>query len=39
MSPELVAGWVGAAAEKSALDKLESDRKWKDLTVSTDYSS
>jgi len=27
------------AAEKSALDKLESDRKWKDLTVSTDYSS
>jgi NAD(P)-dependent dehydrogenase (short-subunit alcohol dehydrogenase family) len=28
-----------AAAEKSALDKLESDRKWKDLSVSTDYSS
>ena len=27
------------AAEKSALDKLEFDRKWKDLTVSTDYSS
>ena len=27
------------AAEKSALDKLESDRKWKDLTVSTYYSS
>jgi NAD(P)-dependent dehydrogenase (short-subunit alcohol dehydrogenase family) len=27
------------AAEKSALDKLESDRKWKDFTVSTDYSS
>ena len=27
------------AAEKSALDKLESDRKWRDLTVSTDYSS
>jgi NAD(P)-dependent dehydrogenase (short-subunit alcohol dehydrogenase family) len=27
------------AAEKSALDKLESDRKWKDLSVSTDYSS
>ena len=27
------------AAEKSALDKLESDRKWKDLTVSTDYPS
>jgi NAD(P)-dependent dehydrogenase (short-subunit alcohol dehydrogenase family) len=27
------------AAEKSALDKLESDRKWKDLTVSTDYSA
>lgn len=27
------------AAEKSALDKLECDRKWKDLTVSTDYSS
>lgn len=28
-----------SAAEKSALDKLESDRKWKDLSVSTDYSS
>lgn len=28
-----------AAAEKSALDKLESDRQWKDLSVSTDYSS
>lgn len=27
------------AAEKSALDKLESDRKWKDLSISTDYSS
>jgi NAD(P)-dependent dehydrogenase (short-subunit alcohol dehydrogenase family) len=27
------------AAEKNALDKLESDRKWKDLSVSTDYSS
>ena len=27
------------AAEKSALDKLESDRKWKDLSVSTDYSA
>jgi NAD(P)-dependent dehydrogenase (short-subunit alcohol dehydrogenase family) len=27
------------ATEKSALDKLESDRKWKDLTVSTDYSA
>ncbi len=26
------------AAEKSALDKLESDRKWKDLSVSTDYT-
>ena len=28
-----------AAAEKSALDKLESDRQWKDLSLSTDYSS
>src|SRR5271168_4522404 len=28
-----------AAAEKSALDKIESDRNWKDLTLSTDYSS
>jgi NAD(P)-dependent dehydrogenase (short-subunit alcohol dehydrogenase family) len=28
-----------AAAEKSALDKLESDRQWKELSVSTDYSS
>jgi NAD(P)-dependent dehydrogenase (short-subunit alcohol dehydrogenase family) len=28
-----------AAAEKSALDKLESDRRWKNLSVSTDYSS
>jgi NAD(P)-dependent dehydrogenase (short-subunit alcohol dehydrogenase family) len=28
-----------AAAEKSALDKLESDRRWKDLSLSTDYSS
>jgi NAD(P)-dependent dehydrogenase (short-subunit alcohol dehydrogenase family) len=27
------------AAEKSALDKLESDRQWKNLSVSTDYSS
>lgn len=27
------------AAEKSAFDKLESDKKWKDLSVSTDYSS
>jgi NAD(P)-dependent dehydrogenase (short-subunit alcohol dehydrogenase family) len=26
-----------AAAEKSALEKLESDRKWKDLSTSTDY--
>jgi NAD(P)-dependent dehydrogenase (short-subunit alcohol dehydrogenase family) len=26
-----------AAAEKSALATLESDRKWKDLSVSTDY--
>ena len=28
-----------AAAEKSALEKLESDRQWKNLSVSTDYSS
>jgi NAD(P)-dependent dehydrogenase (short-subunit alcohol dehydrogenase family) len=28
-----------SAAEKSALDKLESDRQWKHLSVSTDYSS
>jgi NAD(P)-dependent dehydrogenase (short-subunit alcohol dehydrogenase family) len=28
-----------AAAEKSAVDKIESDRKWKDLSLSTDYSS
>jgi NAD(P)-dependent dehydrogenase (short-subunit alcohol dehydrogenase family) len=28
-----------AAAEKNALDKLESDRQWKNLSVSTDYSS
>ena len=28
-----------AAAEKSALDKIESDRHWKDLSLSTDYSS
>jgi NAD(P)-dependent dehydrogenase (short-subunit alcohol dehydrogenase family) len=28
-----------AAAEKSALEKLESDRRWKDLSLSTDYSS
>jgi NAD(P)-dependent dehydrogenase (short-subunit alcohol dehydrogenase family) len=28
-----------SAAEKSALDKLESDRQWKNLSVSTDYSS
>jgi NAD(P)-dependent dehydrogenase (short-subunit alcohol dehydrogenase family) len=27
------------AAEQSALQKLELDRKWKDLSVSTDYSS
>jgi len=27
-----------AAAEKSALEKLESDRKWKDLSTSTDFS-
>ena len=27
------------AAEKSALEKLESDRKWKDLSLSTDYSA
>jgi NAD(P)-dependent dehydrogenase (short-subunit alcohol dehydrogenase family) len=26
------------AAEKSALEKLELDKKWKDLSVSTDYS-
>jgi len=28
-----------AAAEKSALERLESDRKWKDFSLSTDYSS
>ena len=28
-----------AAAEKSALDKIESDRHWKDLSLSTDYAS
>jgi NAD(P)-dependent dehydrogenase (short-subunit alcohol dehydrogenase family) len=28
-----------AAAEKSDLEKLESDRRWKDLSLSTDYSS
>jgi NAD(P)-dependent dehydrogenase (short-subunit alcohol dehydrogenase family) len=28
-----------AAAEKSALEKLESDGRWKDLSLSTDYSS
>jgi NAD(P)-dependent dehydrogenase (short-subunit alcohol dehydrogenase family) len=28
-----------AAAEKSALEKIESDRRWKDLSLSTDYSS
>jgi NAD(P)-dependent dehydrogenase (short-subunit alcohol dehydrogenase family) len=28
-----------AAAEKNALEKLESDRRWKDLSLSTDYSS
>src|ERR1700738_631965 len=28
-----------AAAEKNALDKIESDRHWKDLSLSTDYSS
>jgi NAD(P)-dependent dehydrogenase (short-subunit alcohol dehydrogenase family) len=28
-----------AAAEKSALEKLESDRRWKQLSLSTDYSS
>jgi NAD(P)-dependent dehydrogenase (short-subunit alcohol dehydrogenase family) len=28
-----------ATAEKSALEKLESDRRWKDLSLSTDYSS
>ena len=27
-----------AAAEKSALNKIESDRNWKDLSLSTDYS-
>lgn len=27
-----------AAAEKSAVDKIESDRNWKDLSLSTDYS-
>jgi len=28
-----------AAGEKSAVEKLESDRRWKELSVSTDYSS
>jgi hypothetical protein len=28
-----------AAAEKSALDKIESDKLWRDLIFSTDYSS
>jgi NAD(P)-dependent dehydrogenase (short-subunit alcohol dehydrogenase family) len=28
-----------AAAEKSTLEKLESDRQWKHLSLSTDYSS
>ena len=28
-----------AAAEKSALDKIESDRHWENLSLSTDYSS
>ena len=28
-----------AAAEKSALDKIESDKHWKDVSLSTDYSS
>jgi NAD(P)-dependent dehydrogenase (short-subunit alcohol dehydrogenase family) len=28
-----------AAAEKSALEKLESDGRWKELSLSTDYSS
>jgi len=28
-----------AAAEKSARERLESDRRWKDLSLSTDYSS
>src|SRR5712664_4736581 len=28
-----------AAAEKSALDKIESDRHWKDLSLSTDYAA
>jgi nitronate monooxygenase len=28
-----------AAAGKSALDKIESDRNWKDLSLSTDYAS
>ena len=27
------------AAEQAALRKLELDRKWKDLSISTDYSS
>jgi len=28
-----------AAAEKSALDKMESDKHWKDVSLSTDDSS
>src|ERR1700751_4543255 len=28
-----------AAAEKSALDKIESDKHWKDVSLSTDYPS
>jgi NAD(P)-dependent dehydrogenase (short-subunit alcohol dehydrogenase family) len=35
----LLGGDCFAAAEKSALEKLESDRRWKELSLSTDYSS
>jgi hypothetical protein len=27
------------AAEQAALQKLEADKKWKDLSTSTDYAS
>jgi NAD(P)-dependent dehydrogenase (short-subunit alcohol dehydrogenase family) len=35
----LLGGDSYAAAEKSTLEKLESDRRWKDLSLSTGYSS
>jgi len=35
----LLLGDAFVTAEQNALQKLESDRNWKDLSVSTDYSS